>query len=249
MTYDSVAGLQVELAGAVLRLTLDRPAQRNAIDDTVMEGLIVAIDAAGRDESVRAILIGANGERNNLEVVRGGRVVDPWSVDWSRPGNVQFRQRPGPRNALGGVKFLFPNEFDVYLHDTPADALFARVERDYSHGCVRLADPRGMAAAVLGQSVDYVADKLKKGHSSEKVSRKIPVYVAYFTAWPDMSGKVEYFDDVYGRDDRLKNAIAKTDEVRVPPTTDPVLVSTTEPAAVAPSAIKPAGAEPAAVAQ
>jgi len=68
--------------------------------------------------------------RNDLEVVRAGRVLDPWGMDWSRPGKIQFRQRPGAHNALGGVKFMFPNQFDVYLHDTPADALFARVERD-----------------------------------------------------------------------------------------------------------------------
>ena len=73
-----------------------------------------------------------------------------------------------------------------------------------------------MAAAVLGKSVDYVAGKLTQGHSTEKVSRKIPVYVAYFTAWPDKNGKVEYFDDMYDRDARVKLAIEKTDAVRVP---------------------------------
>jgi len=69
---------------------------------------------------------------------------------------------------------------------------------------------------VLGKSVDYVAGKLAQGHSTEKVSRKIPVYVAYFTAWPDQNGKVEYFDDIYDRDARVKLAIEKTDAVRVP---------------------------------
>jgi murein L,D-transpeptidase YcbB/YkuD len=73
-----------------------------------------------------------------------------------------------------------------------------------------------MAAAVLGTSVDYVAQKLKQGHSSEKVTRKIPVYVAYFTAWPDLSGKVEYFGDVYDRDTRLRQALDATEAVRVP---------------------------------
>ena len=102
------------------------------------------------------------------------------------------------------------------MHDTPQKELFKQDMRAFSHGCVRLADPRGMAAAVLGTTVDYIAEKLKQGHSSEKVTRKIPVYVSYFTAWPTLSGKVEYFHDVYERDERLKTAIAKTDAVRAP---------------------------------
>jgi murein L,D-transpeptidase YcbB/YkuD len=104
------------------------------------------------------------------------------------------------------------------MHDTPQKAFFQRDQRALSHGCVRLQDPRGMAAAVLGVSVDDIARKLKGGHSEEKVTRTIPVYVAYFTAWPDMSGKVEYFNDVYGRDDRLKQALEATEEVRAPAT-------------------------------
>lgn len=191
-------------------------------------------------------------DRSGYEVFDAkGKRISSSSVAWGAYGGkaVPFavRQAPSEANALGELKILFPNKHAIYMHDTPSKSLFQRDVRAFSHGCVRLADPRGMAAAVLGQSVDYVAEKLKKGHSSEKVSRKIPVYVAYFTAWPDMSGKVEYFNDIYGRDDRLKNAIAKTDEVRVPPPTDPVQVSTTEP--VAPAVAKPAGAEPAAVAQ
>ena len=73
-----------------------------------------------------------------------------------------------------------------------------------------------MAAAVLGKPADHVAEKLKKGHSTEKVTRKIPVYVAYFTAWPDASGKVQYFGDIYDRDARLMEAIEKTDDLRAP---------------------------------
>jgi murein L,D-transpeptidase YcbB/YkuD len=143
--------------------------------------------------------------RNNLEVVRGGRVLDPWSVDWSRPGNVQFRQRPGPRNALGNVKFLFPNQFDVYLHDTPADALFSRVERDYSHGCVRLEKPFEMAEWVLKDRPEWTPEKIKAamdGGREQHVALKqhIPVYIVYQTVWVDDDGSVEFRDDVYGHD-------------------------------------------------
>lgn len=148
-----------------------------------------------------------------------GKRIPSSSINWAQyGGRVPFnvRQAPSEANALGELKILFPNKHAIYMHDTPQKAYFQRDVRALSHGCVRLQDPRGMAAAVLGTSVEHIADKLKKGHSTEKVTRRIPVYVAYFTAWPDMSGKVEYFGDIYGRDDRLKQAIAATEEVRAP---------------------------------
>jgi murein L,D-transpeptidase YcbB/YkuD len=159
-------------------------------------------------------------DRSGYEVTDAkGRRIPSSSIDWSQyGGKVPFsvRQAPSEANALGELKILFPNKHAIYMHDTPQKAFFQRDNRALSHGCVRLQDPRGMAAAVLGTSVDYVAQKLKQGHSSEKVTRKIPVYVAYFTAWPDLSGKVEYFGDVYDRDTRLRQALDATEAVRVP---------------------------------
>ena len=127
-----------------------------------------------------------------------------------------MRQSPSEANALGELKILFPNKHAIYMHDTPSKSLFERESRAFSHGCIRLQNPRGMAAAVLGTSVDYIAQKLKQGHSSEKLARKIPVYVSYFTAWPAADGRVEYFADVYDRDARVLKAIEKTDAVRLP---------------------------------
>jgi murein L,D-transpeptidase YcbB/YkuD len=143
--------------------------------------------------------------RNNLEVVRAGRILNPWSVDWSRAGNVQFRQRPGPRNALGGVKFIFPNQFDVYFHDTPADALFTQVERDYSHGCVRLEKPFEMAQWVLKDQPEWTPEKIKAAMSSGReqhvpLKQRIPVYIVYQTVWVAEDGTVEFRDDLYGHD-------------------------------------------------
>lgn len=159
-------------------------------------------------------------DRAGYEVYNAkGKRVSSSAIDWGSYGSkvpVAVRQAPSEANALGELKILFPNKHAIYMHDTPQKALFDRESRAFSHGCVRLADPRGMAAAVLGVSRDYVADKLGRGHSSEKVKRKIPVYVAYFTAWPDANGAVEYYNDVYGRDKRLMDAIAKTDTVRTP---------------------------------
>lgn len=159
-------------------------------------------------------------DRAGYEVTdaRGRRIASS-SINWGRyGGKVPFnvRQRPSERNALGELKILFPNKHAIYMHDTPSKSLFERDVRAFSHGCVRLADPRGMAAAVLAKPVDYVAAKIGAGHSSEKITRNIPVYVAYFTAWPDDAGAVTYSDDIYGRDDRLKKAFEAIDAVRKP---------------------------------
>lgn len=159
-------------------------------------------------------------DRSGYEVTDSqGKRIPSAAVNWNQYGSkVPFnvRQAPSEANALGELKILFPNKHAIYMHDTPQKSFFQRDMRALSHGCVRLQDPRGMAAAVLGTSVDYVAEKLKKGHSTEKVTRTIPVYVAYFTAWPDMAGKVEYFPDVYDRDARLQEAINATESVRLP---------------------------------
>jgi murein L,D-transpeptidase YcbB/YkuD len=157
-------------------------------------------------------------DRAGYEVTDGkGRRIPSSRVNWGAYGaNIPYdvRQTPSEANALGELKILFPNKHAIYMHDTPSKSLFEKDVRAFSHGCVRLADPRGMAAAVLGTSREYIAGRLKQGHASEKVSRKIPVYVSYFTAWPTPAGEVEYFADVYDRDSRLIEAIEKTEAVR-----------------------------------
>ena len=161
-------------------------------------------------------------DRSGYEVTDAhGKRIPSSEINWSQYGSkvpYNVRQVPSEANALGELKILFPNKHAIYMHDTPQKSFFQRDVRALSHGCVRLQDPRGMAAAVLDTSVGYIADKLKKGHSTENVTRKIPVYVAYFTAWPDMAGKVEYFPDIYDRDTRLKQALEATEAVREPTT-------------------------------
>jgi murein L,D-transpeptidase YcbB/YkuD len=159
-------------------------------------------------------------DRAGYEVTdsRGKRVPSS-AINWGAYGaNIPYsvRQQPSEANALGELKILFPNKHAIYMHDTPQKSFFQRDMRALSHGCVRLQDPRGMAAAVLGVSVDDIAERLKHGHATEDVTRKIPVYVAYFTAWPDLSGNVEYFNDVYDRDTRLMQALDATEAVRSP---------------------------------
>ncbi|MEM6462094.1 MAG: L,D-transpeptidase family protein [Pseudomonadota bacterium] len=150
---------------------------------------------------------------------RRGRRVSSRNVNWYAVGPksvpVDVRQPPGRKNALGELKILFPNEHAIYMHDTPTKNLFERDSRAFSHGCVRLHDPRGMAAAVLGKSREHVAQQIAQGRNlAEPVEQKIPVYVSYFTAWPNDDGSVGYFADMYGRDKHLDKAIARTEEVR-----------------------------------
>ena len=147
-----------------------------------------------------------------------GRQVSGYNIDWWSMGNkvpYSVRQLPGPKNALGELKIMFPNKHSIYMHDTPARHLFARDERAYSHGCVRLADPRAMAAAVLGKDQGFVDAKIADGENkATRLKRKIPVYVAYFTAWPDETGTIRYHADVYGRDKALQKAMDATRRVR-----------------------------------
>ncbi len=159
-------------------------------------------------------------DRSGYEVTdRNGRRVSSASVDWGAYGaNIPFdvRQLPGPRNALGELKIMFPNRHAIYMHDTPDRHLFDRANRAISNGCVRLEDPRAMAAAVLGWSREQVASRLAGQHGRQNLDVEVPVYVVYFTAWPDEAGEVQFYDDVYGRDRRVADALAKIERLRAP---------------------------------
>jgi murein L,D-transpeptidase YcbB/YkuD len=141
------------------------------------------------------------------------------SVNWAAVArnklDVEVRQPPGLKNALGQLKIEFPNKHAIYMHDTPEKHLFAHDKRAFSHGCVRLQYPREMAAALLGKDVRYIDKRIGSGRTeSDKVARDIPVYLAYFTAWPDTNGTMHYYDDVYDRDAHLRTALAKTETER-----------------------------------
>ena len=153
---------------------------------------------------------------NDLEVVRNGRVVDPWSVDWSNPGSgITVRQRPGRQNALGQVKFIFPNSFDVYLHDTPSESHFGRTSRAFSHGCVRVQDPQALAEWVLRDQASWTRDRIVQAMNAgqEKhvaVHPRIPVYLSYATAWVGGDGRVRFVEDIYGHDARQEQLLPRT---------------------------------------
>ena len=159
-------------------------------------------------------------DRAGYEVsTAGGRKVSSASVNWyavaAKQQTINVRQYPGRKNALGEVKILFPNKHHIYMHDTPAKSLFKKDTRAFSHGCIRLHDPKAMAAAVLGKSKDYVTSRIAAGRNEqEQVAGDIPVYVSYFTAWPELDGSVAYYTDVYDRDRYLLKALEKTEAAR-----------------------------------
>lgn len=146
-----------------------------------------------------------------------GEKISSTQVNWSAVGKaapVSVIQPGGDGNALGDLKIMFPNKHSIYMHDTPARDLFAKEVRAFSHGCVRLQNPHEMAAKVLDISKDIVDLKVTQPTNRMNVKNKLPVYVTYFTAWPDEEGNVRYYDDIYERDVYLTKAIEKTRAAR-----------------------------------
>jgi murein L,D-transpeptidase YcbB/YkuD len=130
-------------------------------------------------------------------------------------GRLRVRQRPGPKNSLGLVKFIFPNDANVYLHDTPAPELFGRSRRDFSHGCVRVQDPIALAEWALKGQDTWDRDRIlaaMNGRPSQRVNlqRPIQVILFYITAvvMPD-DGSVHFAEDIYGHDTKLDRALRR----------------------------------------
>ncbi|MGA8259342.1 MAG: L,D-transpeptidase family protein [Arenicellales bacterium] len=157
-------------------------------------------------------------DREYMQVLKapGGGTVDPATINWSKvPARgfpYRFRQDPGPDNALGRIKFLFPNRYNVYLHDTPAKTLFSHARRCFSHGCVRLEKPFELADLLLHDEPGWSLERVDKTLDTEQnfrmqLTRPMPVYLVYWTAWVDAGGTIEFRHDVYGRDGRLESAL------------------------------------------
>ncbi len=140
------------------------------------------------------------------------RAVDPWTVDWHNVDmrRIQIKQPPGEKNALGSIKFMFPNPFAVYLHDTPSKSLFQRDYRALSHGCMRVMNPWDFAASLLAHDPNVSAAGLKKlvggPQTQVNLTRPIPVHITYFTAWVDDSGKLQLRADIYHHDAEMEKA-------------------------------------------
>jgi murein L,D-transpeptidase YcbB/YkuD len=152
--------------------------------------------------------------RNGYEVATlSGNVVTDGAVSAGvlsqlRSGKLMVRQKPGPKNALGLIKFIFPNDNNVYLHSTPAQALFGKARRDFSHGCIRVEDPKALAAWVLKNNTDWTKDRIENAFAAGKeeqvkLTKTIPVLVLYATALAEEDGRVFFLKDIYGHDKDL----------------------------------------------
>jgi murein L,D-transpeptidase YcbB/YkuD len=120
---------------------------------------------------------------------------------------MEIRQLPGESNSLGQVKFLFPNSFDIYLHDTPNKELFAKQNRALSHGCIRVAQPDSLAQYVLRNQPDWTPERIKTAMNSGQeqpveVKNPVPVSITYYTAWVGKNGKLQFRKDLYGYDQK-----------------------------------------------
>jgi murein L,D-transpeptidase YcbB/YkuD len=159
--------------------------------------------------------------RKGFEVTdQSGNIVTSGTVSVDelaqlRSGKLLVRQRPGPSNSLGLIKFIFPNEHNVYLHSTPAQSLFSQSRRDFSHGCIRLEKPADLAAWLLRDQPKWTLDAVKaamqSGPDNQQVNltQPVPVVIIYLTALVEENGEVYFFNDIYGHDQRLNAVLAK----------------------------------------
>jgi len=157
--------------------------------------------------------------KNGIKVftLGGGAPRNPAAVDWQQLGRGNFpyhlRQDPGPKNSLGRIKFIFPNHYNIYLHDTPTPELFASEQRSFSSGCIRIEKPFDLAQLLLQGSAlaapAALEEVLQSGVVNEIVSlpTPVPVYLLYFTAWVEADGTLNFRPDLYQRDPRLDAAL------------------------------------------
>ena len=155
--------------------------------------------------------------RQNIRVFNSaGREIQPGSVNWRAVSadnfSYQLRQDAGPRNALGGIKFMFPNPYNVYLHDTPSRELFSRNQRTFSSGCIRISNPVELAEYLLKSDPKWNRDRIKTASTSGtqrivNLPQKVPVYLLYLTAWVDEDGLVNFRSDIYQRDKPMVRAL------------------------------------------
>jgi murein L,D-transpeptidase YcbB/YkuD len=199
-----------------------------AYELTLREREPAPVDAGGdgyRDALRMRVVIGKRGWSTTVMTDTMTQVV--FNPTWSIPPSIQresygyYRGQmvrpPGPGNPLGRAKFLFPNEYAIYLHDTPSRWPFERDARAYSHGCVRLHRPDSLAMAIMRHANGWADEEITEiwrgpwRHRPVDLERPVPVHLVYFTAWAEPDGRVTRYDDVYGRDPALAAALGLTD--------------------------------------
>lgn len=148
-----------------------------------------------------------------LQMAENKNYLAEHNMEWN---GGKVRQKPGPQNALGLVKFMFPNPNDIYMHDTPAKSLFAFEKRIFSHGCVNVEKAKDLAVTILKDNPDWSIEKINAAMNGQKettclLAKKVPIYIGYFTAWVDIDGEINFFPDVYQRDTALNTILFPND--------------------------------------
>lgn len=218
--------IEADTTALTMRVMVGRPYRRTPVFSGMLTYLVLAPywhvprNLAVEDQLPLIKRNGSHFAQQRIRVYEGwgadSREIDPASVDWSRMTPAQFpyrlRQDPGPNNALGRVKFMFPNTHAVYLHDTPARELFDRTERAFSSGCIRVERPLELAAYLLQGDRRWSRRALEQSierwqEQTVQVPRPIPVHLLYWTAWAGDDGRIHFRRDLYGRDARLQRAL------------------------------------------
>jgi L,D-transpeptidase YcbB len=155
-------------------------------------------------------------------ITRNGVQIDPEEIDWNdddlKPEEFKMVENPGDRNSLGLVKFMMPNSFNIYLHDTPAERLFKKNKRAYSHGCIRMEKPVELALFLLKDHDDWDEERIREAMTGEEpktvhLKKKYPVEIDYHTVWVDENGLLNFREDIYGHDERQIRLLKKMDNV------------------------------------
>ena len=203
------------------RVVVGTPKNQTAVFNDEIEHIVVNpywnVPSSIATNEIKPHLIANPGylASQNMEMLSGGKVINASAIDWTQTNINRFhiRQRPGAGNALGRVKFLFPNQHDIYLHDTPSKSLFSRSVRAYSHGCVRVENPMDFADALLKLEPSLSAETLTASFGDTErwfnLTTKIPVHISYFTLRVDADGTIRSYGDVYGMNQRLKELLAE----------------------------------------
>jgi murein L,D-transpeptidase YcbB/YkuD len=203
------------------RVVVGTPKNQTAVFNDEIEHIVVNpywnVPSSIATNEIRPHLIANPGylASQNMEMLSGGKVINASAIDWTQTNINKFhiRQKPGAGNALGRVKFLFPNQHDIYLHDTPSKSLFSRSFRAYSHGCVRVENPMDFADALLKLEPSLNAETLTAAFGDTErwfnLKTKVPVHISYFTLRVDADGTIRSYGDVYGMNQRLKELLAE----------------------------------------
>ena len=209
-----------------MKVVVGKPYQRTPVFTSKITYLVInpswnIPDGIARDEVLEKISKDPRYlAKQNIKVLKGWgpheEVIDPKTIDWSKitPKKLsyRFRQEPGPLNPLGHIKFMLPNQFDVYLHDTPSRRLFSENVRTFSHGCTRIANPIELGEYLLrdapGWTREKILDSIEKGaEQTVPIPRPLNVHFLYLTAWVDQGGTLQFRNDIYGRDKILDEAL------------------------------------------